>query len=72
MARLTLEQTNPELAREAIQLATEIGIKPAAATLGISKNTLKRLLRQNHRLYDAREAGIERLIRGCWNGGYYY
>jgi hypothetical protein len=62
--------TNPDLAREAVELATHVGIKRTAAVIGISKNTLKRLFRQNHRLYDAREAGIERMIEECWGRCY--
>ena len=47
MARPRLEVANPQLAGRALHLAMQIGIKPAAYAVGISKNTMRALLRRN-------------------------
>lgn len=47
MARPRLEESNPQLVMRALELSMQMGIKPAAAMVGISKNTLRRLLREN-------------------------
>ncbi|MBI5688311.1 MAG: hypothetical protein HZC54_24830 [Verrucomicrobia bacterium] len=46
MARPRLEESNPQLAIRVLELAAGIGIKPAAAALGISKNTVRALVRR--------------------------
>jgi hypothetical protein len=58
--RPTLEQTNPELAARAIELAVQQGIKHAARATGLSKNTVKALLTRLNLMWAARAGAVRR------------
>lgn len=60
MARPRLEDSNPQLAIRALEWSMQMGIKPAAAMVGISKNTLRRLLRENDLNKVCRMCAIDR------------
>lgn len=62
MTRPRLEDSNPELAQRALERSMQIGIKFAAAEVGISKNTLRRLLRENDLNDICRMCAIDRKI----------
>lgn len=66
MARPRLEESNPQLVMRALELSMQMGIKPAAAAVGISKNTLRRLLRENDLNDICRMCAIDRKIMRNW------
>ena len=68
MARPRFEDVNPQLANWACEMAIREGIQPAAAKLGISKNTLKDLLKRKNMIWQARNAALSRKRERYWAG----
>ena len=68
MARPRFEEVNPQLAIWACEMAIQDGIQPAAAKLGISKNTLKGLLKRKNMIWTARNAARTRKVERYWAG----
>ena len=60
--RPRLEEANPRLAIRAMKLATSFGIKKGAEIAGISKNTMKAMLKRRDMMWLVRCAALDRKL----------